>query len=117
MRSWQTRPEPPRTSDAPWKRYLGEACPHGLSIALVDGTYVRDHMDSDFCQGGNEFRYDFVPVGELWVEDQIDPDEWALIAFHECHESELMRRGQNYGPAHDEAKRLEDEFRKLRRTS
>lgn len=109
---WQTIPTPPRRSPVPWKEYLGLCCPHGLVVVLVDGTHVRDHHDSDFSQGGNGYRYRFVPRGEIWVDAQISELEWPLIAFHECTEAELMRRGWSYDRAHDRAKRLEDAVRR-----
>jgi hypothetical protein len=98
-------------SDLPWKSYLGETCPHGLQIALVNGSYVRNHFDSDFSQGGNGFRYRFISRKEIWIDEQIDESEWSFIAFHECQEVERMRRGMTYSRAHDEAKRLEDRLR------
>lgn len=119
------RPQPPdwyvvpslRCSDParPWKRYLGETCPHGLEVVLVDGTHVRDHYDSDFSQGGNGYRYRFIPRGEIWVDEQISREEWSLIAFHECTEAELMRGGASYDRAHAQAKRLEDDARRMTR--
>ena len=115
--TWQTVPAPHSPSGVPWKAYLGESCPHGLAIAIVDGTYVRNNYDSDFSQGGNGHRYRFVPRGEIWIDGQISSSEWPLIAYHECEEVERMRAGQSYDRAHDAAKRLEGRFRKLLRTS
>ena len=120
MEEWTTTPKrPPRAKSLPWwKDYLGEVCPHGLHVVLVDGTYVRDTYDSDFCQGGNGFAYPkFIPKTEIWVDNCIPPAERALVAFHECVEAELMRGGASYGRAHDEAKRRENTFRKARRKS
>jgi hypothetical protein len=115
--SWQTSLAPKKSRDTFWKSYLGEACPHGLSLVLVDGTYIRDHYDSDFSQGGNGYRYRFVPKGEIWIDCQIDPGEWPLIAFHECVEVEHMKGGWDYDRAHDAAKKLEGHFRTARRTT
>ena len=110
---WHTHAILPRfPTETPWKRYPGEACPHGLVIVLVDGTHVRNTYDSDFSQGGNGYRYDFVPRGELWVDDCLPEIEIPLVAFHECREAELMRHGWTYSRAHDRAKMLEDRFRR-----
>lgn len=115
---WHTTEVPVVTDpERPWKHYLGEVCPHGRQVVLVDGGLVRDLHDSDFCQGGNGYRYRFVPRGELWVDACMPEDEVALVAFHECEEAELMKIGWTYSRAHDQAKRLEDLVRKLRRTS
>lgn len=104
-------PSPTPTTPLPWRKSLG-TCPHGLEIVLVDGTWVRNHHDSDFSQGGNGYRYDFVPRGEIWVDACLPEDEMPLVAFHECVEAELMRCGWSYSRAHDRAKMLEDELRR-----
>ena len=95
-----------------WKRDAEHCCPHGLKVYLVDGKYVRDTYDSDFCQGGNGFAYPFVPKDEIWIDAAITEDEWHLIEFHECGEVELMRRGMSYDEAHDKIKALEDRIRR-----
>lgn len=108
---WQTHPVPPTLFKEKWKESMEQACPHGIEIVLVDGTHVRDHLDSDFSQGGNGFRYRFISRKEIWIDAQIAEDEWSLIAYHECVESEHMRDGWSYSRAHDAAKRLEDKIR------
>lgn len=90
---------------------MGESCPHGLNITLVDGTHVRNTYDSDFSQGGNGYAYDFVPRDEIWIDAQIDRIEWPFIAFHECQEVELIKKGMSYSKAHNHAKHMEDHFR------
>lgn len=87
-------------------------CPHGRAVMAVDGTYVRNHHDSDFSQGGNGFRYRFVPRGELWIDDAIPKVEWPYIGLHECYEAEKMKGGMDYERAHDAAKRVENKARR-----
>jgi hypothetical protein len=108
---WHTIPFATRSPMLEWRISSLEACPHGLEIIFVDGTYVRNHYDSDFSQGGNGYRYDFIPKSEIWIDWQISEDERLFIAFHECHESMLMKRGWSYSRAHDKAKQLEDQHR------
>ncbi len=109
--NWHTIPvaHPSRVNE--WRISTDRACPHGIEIVLVDGTYVRNHYDSDFSQGGNGYRYSFIPKHEIWIDWQISEDERLFIAFHECRESQLMKQGWSYSRAHDEAKRLEDQHR------
>ncbi len=96
----------------PWKKDAGITCSHGLRVFLVDGKYVRDHMDSIFIQGGNEFRYDFVPKDELWVDASVPVAERPYVLFHECYETEKMRKGWSYDRAHNAAKRAENKLRR-----
>jgi hypothetical protein len=102
----------PIRGPAPWKTRAGDACPHGREIYLVDGTVVRNHLDSDFVQGGNGYRYDFVPREELWVDASMPPEEVPLVVMHECEEAELMAGGMDYEEAHDVAKSMEDAARR-----
>lgn len=115
--SWRTVPSKSLLKKhPPWKKPLGEACPHGREILLVDGPYIRNTYSSDFVQGDNGYHSPrFVPKNELWVDASMPEEERACVAFHECHEAELMKDGLDYEEAHDEAKRLEDQFRKIHR--
>jgi hypothetical protein len=95
-----------------WKGPSVNVCPHGLTVYLVNGTYIRNHFDSDFSQGGNGFRYRWIPRREIWIDDQINPEDHPFIIFHECEEVELMRSGMSYDRAHNIAKRREDKLRR-----
>lgn len=95
-----------------WKSPLGQSCPHGLDIFLVDGSHVRNVYDSDFDQGGNSFAYSFVPEGQIWIDDHVPVAERPYVVFHECHEAEDMRKGKSYDTAHVAAKKIEDRMRK-----
>jgi hypothetical protein len=98
-----------------WKVYSGLRCPHGKKIFLVSGTFVRNVHDSDFSQGGNGYRYRWIPRGEIWIDASIPEIEWSFIIGHECQESELMKHGMSYDKAHDRAKRSEDVLRRGKR--
>lgn len=99
---------PGRTS---WKRPMGKTCEHGRQLMLVNGSYVRNHYDSDWVQGGHHYRYPWCPVNEIWIDETIPKTEWPLVILHECIETELMMHGMGYGKAHDIAKREEDRKR------
>lgn len=111
--TWETTPIRPSRPKEPWKRSLGEACPHGFELFLVDGTFIRNNYDSDFVQGGNGQRYKFCPKRELWVDDSIPEIEIPFVALHECYETYLMEKhGYDYERAHNCAKRLENRMRR-----
>ncbi len=110
--SWKSTKDRKTTGGTRWKKPLGEVCPHGLRIFLVNGTFIRNNFDSDFDQGGNGYRYDFCPKNEIWVDDHVPEAEIPYVVFHECHEIADMKAGMSYDKAHDRAKALEDEARK-----
>jgi len=85
-----------------------------MKVYLVDGLYVRNHLDIDFVMGGNGARYSYVPEGEIWIEEvyetkRIDMSACALHEFYECW---LMKnKNMSYDDAHDSASKIEKLFR------
>ena len=81
---------------------------------LENCSYVchsRDHYDIDFTEGGNDQAYDWVPKGEVWIDDDVEPNERSYIIFHELHERGLMLKGEKYDQAHKETSKLEQFYR------
>jgi hypothetical protein len=80
----------------------------------VDGTKVRDDIDTDFTMGGNPSRYSYIPKGEMWVEKNLSPKDRVSTVIHEAIEHRLMKnRGMNYETAHDEANKSDKKVRGL----
>lgn len=79
---------------------------------IVDGTHVRNYIESDFVAGGTWGRWKFIPKNEIWIDNTFPRSEWAYNAFHECFEGNLMMsEGIDYEKAHDLAKEQEDLWR------
>lgn len=110
---WKTVPDEHHPLPKDWQTPLGEACPHGLSIFLVDGTFVRNTFDSDFDQGGNGYAYSWIPKSQIWIARETPGIELPFVVFHECLEVEHMKKGLSYDKAHVLAKRSEDRWRNL----
>jgi ribosomal protein L37AE/L43A len=85
----------------------------GFTVVLVDGDRVKLDHNMDFTEGGNHWRYPFIPANELWVEAKnqaMDARRFAL--FHEATEAVLMRdKGLAYDEAHDRANAAERAMR------
>ncbi len=100
-----------------------------LKVWIVDGKAVRDIFFLDFTQGGHGYVYDFIPKNEIWIDDDVEPDELKFVLLHELHERNLMARGWCYDidtednlktgkikkPAHQSASRIEYSCRKERK--
>lgn len=99
--------EPPRI------RRLGYVT--GLPVYLVSGERVRNDIDIDFTQGGNEAAYPgYVPPGEIWIDDAMHVLDRIATIFHEIVERNLVLfGGMDYDDAHDIACKREIEFRKV----
>jgi hypothetical protein len=78
-----------------------------VKVWVVDGELVRDLFYIDFTEGGHDKVYKFVPAGEIWIDDDVMPEERRFILLHEMHERYLMAQGWNYNKAHKDSSRIE----------
>jgi hypothetical protein len=85
-----------------WKRLE-----NGVSVWVVNGRLVRSAFDIDFTAGGHDHVYEFVPAGEVWIDDAIEEKERGFVLLHELHERNRMEKGLPYSQAHPESSRLE----------
>ncbi len=45
------------------------------AVCMVDGNYVRSHLNREFCNFGQHCNFSFIPKNELWVEKESAPGE------------------------------------------
>ena len=84
-----------------------------IYIYEVDGTEIRNHIDTDFTEGGHGYRYDYIPKDEVWIESEKDR-EATLI--HEVVERLVTKdlKIDDYEEAHDDfALPMEQLFREI----
>lgn len=91
---------------------LWKTLSNGVQVWFVKGRLVRSVYDLEFTEGGHEHVYEFIPRDEVWIDNDIHPDEQGYVLFHELHERNLMSQGMDYDTAHAEASRLERYYRK-----
>jgi hypothetical protein len=99
-------PKAERVQERLWK-----TLPDGVSVWFVKGRLVRSVFDVEFTEGGHEHVYEYVPRGEVWIDDDIHDDELGFVLFHELHERNAMAKGADYNTAHEESSRLERYYR------
>jgi hypothetical protein len=80
---------------------------NGNSVWVVNGRLVRSVFDIDFTEGGHDYVYEFVPEGEVWIDDAIEEKERGYVLLHELHERNRMASGWPYSKAHAESSRVE----------
>jgi hypothetical protein len=100
-------PDPSRVHVRLWK-----TLPSGVQVWIVKGRLVRSVFDIEFTEGGHEHVYEYVPHGEVWIDDDVEEIEKGFILFHELHERNLMEHGMDYDAAHAESSKLEKRYRK-----
>lgn len=79
----------------------------GIQVWLVDGVVIRKHFDVDFVFGGHGYRYLYVPINEIWIDNGVDQKDIYPTVLHEFTERHLMERGWGYNDGHDYAARME----------
>jgi hypothetical protein len=95
-------PDPSAVHERLWKKLES-----GVSVWIVNGRLVRSVFDIDYTAGGHDHVYEFVPQGEVWIDDAIEENERGLVLLHELHERNRMAGGWPYSKAHAESSRLE----------
>ena len=92
----------------PYVRQLDER--GDMKVWVVDGSYVRGHIDEEFTNFGQHYRFPFIPSNELWLDDASESDEQQFFIDHLVVENRLMAKGASYGKAlaaGDQAERKE----------
>ena len=102
MAQGQQLPDGRAAHDRLWKKLE-----NGISVWIVNGRFVRSVFDIDFTAGGHDHVYEFVPTGEVWIDDAITEKERGFVLLHELHERNRMQTGIPYSPAHAESSKVE----------
>ena len=83
----------------------------GLSVWLVDGSYVRRNIDEEFSNFGHHYSCTAIPKDEIWLDQEGAHDEQPFFMHHARVERELMVQGKDYDTAREEANKEEREMR------
>jgi hypothetical protein len=84
-----------------------------LTVWLVDGKLIRDSLDVEFIGGGHYYRYEWIPEGEIWIENDVPTDDVKLFVLHElCERAWMAGEGMGYDDAHARASAVESICRK-----
>jgi len=78
-----------------------------ISIWLINGRLVRSDFDINFTEGGHDFVYSYIPKNEVWIDNDIMPEERPYVLLHELFERLQMGQGLTYNQAHRHASQLE----------
>jgi len=81
-------------------------------IWVVDGTYVRTHLDEEFTNFGQHFVFDCIPENEFWLDKEAKEDEQKFFVDHLLVEHSLMAKGVPYDDALEAADKAEMAERK-----
>ncbi len=83
-----------------------------LQVWIVDGSYVRGHIDEEFTNFGHHYSFSSIPKNELWIEKETKDDERRFFIDHLLVEHRLMSQGVPYDKALEEADKVERKERR-----
>lgn len=83
-----------------------------LQVWIVDGSYIRGHVDEEFTNFGQHYRYPYIPADELWIDREAEDDERPFFVDHLLVEHRLMSQGMSYEKAIEAADREERKERR-----
>ena len=70
-----------------------------ITIWIVDGTYVRTHLDEEFTNYGQHLGVSCIPENEFWLDKEASNDEQKFFIDHLLVEHRLMIKGVPYDDA------------------
>ena len=83
-----------------------------ITIWVVDGTYVRTHIDEEFTNYGEHYGFKCIPKNEFWLDKEAHEDEQQFFIDHLLVEYRLCENGTSYDDALEEADKAERAERK-----
>jgi hypothetical protein len=83
-----------------------------FEVWIVDGSYIRGHIDEEFTNFGQHYRYAYIPPKEFWIDQEAQHDERKFFIQHLLTEFALMDKGIPYDKALQEADKAERKERR-----
>lgn len=84
------------------------------NVQFVDGTEMRDHVDTDFMGGSNpRANPKYCPPGTVLLEKGFNRKDTLAFLVHELAEYHAMSKPEKYPDAHAHANAVEGKFRQI----
>jgi len=88
--------------------YIQKASARGdLQIWIVDGSYIRGHIDEEFTNFGQHCQFDYIPENELWIDHSSNTGDQQFYIDNMLVMNRLTRKGVPYMKALEAAERAE----------
>jgi hypothetical protein len=78
-----------------------------LQVWIVDGSYIRTHIDEEFTNFGQHYSFACIPKNKFWIDREAKNDERRFFIDHLLVEHRLMEKGVPYDKALVEADKAE----------
>lgn len=84
-----------------------------ISIWIVDGRIIRQIFEKGFLGGGHDYKYEFISLNEIWIDDTAEENDRLFIFLHELHVRNLMAQGWSSDEAHNGSILIENHCRQF----
>jgi len=71
----------------------------GLKIWIVDGEYIRGHIEEEFTNFAQHNQFPFIPENELWIDRATNIGDQKFYIDNMLTMHRLTAKGVKYGPA------------------
>ena len=71
----------------------------GFTVWIVDGDYIRDNIDEEFTNYGQNYQFKFIPKKELWVDKERVGSEYKYYVNSMLTINRLLAKGVSRGEA------------------
>jgi len=79
-----------------------------ITVWIVDGNFIRCHIDEEFTNFGQHYRFKFIPESEFWIDQEHGKiEEERFYIDHMLVEYRLMKSGIVYEKAIEKADLIE----------
>ena len=77
--------------------YIAELERYGdMKVMIVDGKWVRDHIDVSYTDFGQPLHCSYIPKDEMWIDVEQSHDESRYYIIHMLEEYKRMKAGDSY---------------------
>ena len=70
-----------------------------LKIWIVDGTYIRSHIEEEFTNFAQHSQFSFIPENELWIDQATNTDDQQFYIDNMLMMHRLTAKGVPYNKA------------------
>lgn len=78
-----------------------------FNVWIVDGKYIRTHIDEEFTNYGQHSQFKFIPENEFWIDRERNPGEEKYYIESMLAINRLRAKGINYEEAIKKADSIE----------
>ena len=87
----------PDEAKPPYVRKLDER--GNLKIWIVDGAYIRSHIEEEFTNFAQHCQFSFIPEDELWIDQSTNTDDQQFYIDNMLVMHRLVEQGVSYDKA------------------